>query len=133
MAITAAMAIPDLAQVLANPVLTFLLRVALGAYVLWMARGFYQDPFGYFRRWMPNMLEPEWMRQLVRATAAFCIWGGCFIIAAAVASQIFGLQGIVWALLLMALAGCAAYLLLPGPTRKFGPGSPEDNSVGRSK
>ena len=35
----------NLAGVLSNPVVAFALRAALGAYIVWMARGFYADPF----------------------------------------------------------------------------------------
>jgi hypothetical protein len=102
------------ADMLSNPIVAFGLRAALGAYVIYMARGFYADPFGYFRKWMPRMPEYEWMRQAIRGAACFCVWGGCFIVGAAVAAQIFGLHGWTLAFLLVTLAAIATYLLLPG-------------------
>ena len=101
------------AEVLSNPIVAFLLRAALGAYVIYMARGFYADPFGYFRKWMPRMPEYEWMRRSIRGAASFCVWGGCFIIAAAVAAQVFDLHGWGLALALVVLAAIATYFLLP--------------------
>jgi hypothetical protein len=104
----------DLTGVLAIPAVAFLIRVALGAYIIYMARVFYKDPLSYFRKWMPRLLEHPWMRQGVRYSACFCVWGGCFIVATAVATQILNLHGTVWAFALMALAVCATYFLLPG-------------------
>jgi len=124
---------PDLAEVLANPIIGFLLRVALGAYVIYMARGFYQDPLGYFRKWMPRLPEETWMRQGVRYGACFCIWGGSFIVATAVATQILDLHGTVWAFVLIALATCATVLLLPSDPGSPAPNSGEDERVRRLK
>ena len=101
------------AEVLSNPIVAFLLRAALGAYVVYMARGFYADPFGYFRKWMPRMPEYEWMRRSIRGAACFCVWGGCFIIAAAVTAQILDLHGWALAFALVVLAAIATYFLLP--------------------
>jgi hypothetical protein len=103
----------DPAAMLANPILSLVLRIALGTYVLYMARGFYADPFAYFRRWMPDMPEFLWIGQLIRAAACFCVWGGCFILATAVATQILGLFGWPIAFALIALAAIATYFLLP--------------------
>ena len=103
----------DLPQALANPVVAFLLRAALGSYVVWMARGFYADPLAYFRRWMPRMPEFLWMKLAVRYAACFCVWGGCFIVATAVATQILNLHGAALAVGLILLAAAATYLLLP--------------------
>lgn len=103
----------DPAALLSVPVVAFALRVALGSYVLLMARGFYADPFAYFRKWMPNMPEYEWMGQLIRGAACFCVWGGCFIVATAIVTQVFGLYGWPFAFLLVALAAIATYFLLP--------------------
>jgi hypothetical protein len=108
-----AMRMAAFAEILSNPVFAFALRAALGLYVVYMARGFYADPFGYFRRWMPRMPEYEWMRLAIRGGACFCVWGGCFIIAAAVAAQVFDLHGWGLALALVALAAIATYFLLP--------------------
>jgi hypothetical protein len=103
----------DFAKVLSNPAVAFALRAALGAYVVYMARGFYADPFGYFRKWMPRMPEYPWMRQAIRGAACFCVWGGCFIVATAIATQIFGLHGWALAFALVALAAIATWFLLP--------------------
>jgi hypothetical protein len=113
----------DPAALLSNPILAFALRIALGGYVLYMARGFYADPFAYFRRWMPDMPEYLWMGQLIRGAACFCVWGGCFIVATAVATQILGLYGWPVACALIALAAIGTYFLLP---RKVWPESTDE-------
>lgn len=121
-----AVAMLDPAAVLSSPVLSFALRVALGLYVTWMARGFYADPFAYFRRWMPAMPEFDWMGQLIRGAACFCVWGGCFIVATAIVTQIFGLYGWQFAILLVLLAAIVTYFLLPEkawPAANDDPGS----------
>jgi hypothetical protein len=100
-------------EVLSNPAVAFALRAALGAYIIYMARGFYADPLGYFRRWMPSMTETAWARSLIRCLACFCVWGGCFIVVAAVATQIFGLHGMPLAYALVTLAAIATWFLLP--------------------
>src|ERR1700677_1875972 len=92
---------------LSNPIVAFALRAALGSYIVYMARGFYADPFGYFRKWMPRMTESPIVRKLIRALACFCVWGGCFIVAAAIATQIFGLHGTALAYELVTLAAIA--------------------------
>src|ERR1700761_5589096 len=104
-----------LAAVLANPTIDFVLRTALGIYVVWMARDFYRDPLSYFRRWMPLLHELPWMRPAVRGAALFCIWGGCFIVLAAVATLILNQHGLGVAIVLVALAAIATYLMLPPP------------------
>ena len=101
------------AEVLSNPIVAFALRAALGAYIVYMARGFYADPFGYFRKWMPRIRESSGARKLIRFLAGFCVWGGCFIVAAAIATQIFGLHGIALAYALITLAAIATWFLLP--------------------
>jgi hypothetical protein len=103
-------------NVLSSPIFALALRAALGAYIVWMARGFYAHPLGYFRKWMPRMAEQAWMRPVIRLLAAFCVWGGCFIVATAVATQIFGLHGMALAVGLILLSAVAAYLLLPKAT-----------------
>ena len=103
----------DFTGVLSNPIVAFALRAALGTYIAYMARGFYADPLGYFRRWMPRIRENEPVKQLIRALAVFCLWGGCFIVATAFATQIFGLHGWTLAYVLVALAAVATWLLLP--------------------
>jgi hypothetical protein len=106
-------------NVLLNPVVAFGLRAALGAYIVYMARGFYADPLGYFRKWMPRMEEQAWMGPVIRFCAAFCVWGGCFIVAAAVATQILGWHGLALGFGLVVLAAVVAYLLLPRGKRPF--------------
>jgi hypothetical protein len=107
------MAMADLGAVLSNPIAAFALRAALGTYIVYMARGFYANPFAYFRRWMPRVTETAGIRKLIRASACFCVWGGCFIVATAVATQIFGLHGLVLAYGLVTLAAIATWFLLP--------------------
>lgn len=115
------------AALLANPVVDFALRAALGLYVVWMARDFYADPLSYFRRWMPLLHELPWMRPLIRGAAAFCIWGGCFIVLAAVATLILDQHGVWVAVILVVLAAIAAYLLLPSPPRAVSKDDARDN------
>ena len=95
----------DPVQFIANPVVALSLRVALGGYVIYMARKFYADPTGYFRKSARQMV--------IRALACFCLWGGCFIVATAIAVQILDLHGEVLALALVTLAALATWLLLP--------------------
>jgi hypothetical protein len=89
------------------------LRTALGAYVVYMARKFYADPTGYFRKSARQMVDVPWLPPLIRGLACFCLWGGCFIVATAVAVQILGLHGDVLALALVTVAAVAAWFLLP--------------------
>lgn len=117
----------DTMAVLSNPVVAFTLRAALGAYIVYMARGFYADPFGYFRKWMPGLPEYPLMGQAIRAAACFCVWGGCFILATAVATQIFSLHGITLAVALVLLAAIATYLLLPSSSGSVSKDESGDN------
>ncbi len=126
-----AFALLDPAALLSIPAVAFTLRVALGAYVLFMARGFYADPFAYFRKWMPQMPEYEWMGQLIRGAACFCVWGGCFIVATAIVTQIFGLYGWPFAILLVLLAGILTYFLLPAKVWPDSEKPPEGNPLDR--
>ena len=96
-----------------NPIVLFVLRAALGAYIVYAARSFYVDPLGYFRRWMPQLPELLWMKLLIRFIAAFCVWGGCFILATAIATQILDQHGLLWAVALVLLAIIATWFLLP--------------------
>jgi len=107
------MAMPGAQEILSNPAVEFVLRAALGAYIIYAARSFYIDPLGYFRRWMPQMTEPLWMKLLIRFIAAFCVWGGCFILATAIATQILDQHGLLWAIALVLLAIIATWFLLP--------------------
>jgi hypothetical protein len=101
------------AQLLSNPIAAVGLRVVLGGYVIYMARKFYADPLGYFRKSARGMLDYPWLSQIVRGLACFCLWGGCFILATVVSVQIFGLHGEVLACALIVFAAIATWLLLP--------------------
>ncbi len=101
------------AQLLSHPIAAVGLRAALGSYVIYMARKFYADPLGYFRKSARRMLEIPWLGPLVRGLACFCLWGGCFIVAAAIAVQIFGLHGDVLACVLILIAAIATWFMLP--------------------
>ncbi|MGA3262982.1 MAG: hypothetical protein ABSC47_02935 [Terracidiphilus sp.] len=103
----------DPAQPISNPILAVGLRAVLGSYVIYMARNFYADPTGYFRKWARGMLDYPWLSLMVRGMACFCLWGGCFIVATVIAVQIFGLHGERLAVALVALAAIATWLLLP--------------------
>ena len=116
-----AIATVDLTAALANPYVAFALRAVLGAYIVFMARGFYADPLGYFRRWMPRVPELAWAKRTIRALACFCVWGGCFILASAIAAQLLDLHGWGYAILLVLLAAVATYFLLPRGTDTTGP------------
>jgi len=98
---------------LANPILGFVLRVGIGAYIVYAARGFYADPLGYFRRSLRGFKAPVWLAPIVRGLAAFCVWGGCFILATVIAVQIFQLHGELTAVGLISVAALMAWLLLP--------------------
>lgn len=127
------MAIAGSADLLSNPIVAFSLRAALGLYVVYMARGFYADPLSYFRRWMPRMPELPWMRPAIRGAAVFCVWGGCFIVATAIATQIFRLYGWPLAFALILLAAIATYFLLPRPLPGRGEEESEQDGMGRLK
>ena len=102
-------------QTLSDPIVAVALRVALGGYVIYMARKFIADPTGYFQKSARNMLDYPWLKPMVRGLACFCLWGGCFILLTAVAVQMLGLHGdaLVMALALVSVAAIAAWLLLP--------------------
>ncbi|HXR38921.1 MAG TPA: hypothetical protein VN776_07505 [Terracidiphilus sp.] len=103
----------DPAQLLSNPIAAVGLRAALGAYVIYMARKFYADPTGYFRKSARQMADVPWLAPVIRGLAAFCLWGGCFIFATAIAVQVLGLHGDLLALALITVAAIATWLLLP--------------------
>jgi hypothetical protein len=102
------------------------LQVALGAYVIYMARKFYVDPTGYFRKPARPMADIQWLEPVIRGLACFCLWGGCFIVATAVAVQILGLHGDVLAVALVAVAALATWFLLP---RQRARGPQQNSSV----
>ncbi len=123
-----------LTQALTNPALGIGLKIALAAYVVWVARKFYADPMGYFRRLARNagtaLPELPQVQQLVRWLACFCMWGGCFIIASAIFAQILNVHGWVYAVLLVLLAATATYLLLPATGAGVRGPSSEDSDAG---
>src|SRR5580692_810884 len=47
----------DPAQLFSNPAAAVALRVAMGGYVIYMARKFYADPTGYFRKSARNTVD----------------------------------------------------------------------------
>jgi uncharacterized membrane-anchored protein len=102
-------------QAFSDPVVAVALRVALGGYVIYMSRKFYADPTGYFQKSARNMLDYPWLKAMVRGLACFCLWGGCFIIATAVAVEMLDLRGdaLAMAFALVTVAAIAAWLLLP--------------------
>jgi hypothetical protein len=101
------------AQTLWNPLVAVAIRAALGGTVIWMARYFYANPADCFRNSDRVMREYPWVMQIVRGMACFCLWGGCFILGAAVAVQIFGLHGDLLAVALVTVSVIGAWLLLP--------------------
>jgi len=103
----------DPAKVLANPAVAVAVRSILGGYVVYMARKFYADPTGYFRKSAGQMVDLRWLEPIIRGLACFCLWGGCFIVATAIAVQILGLHGDLLAVVLVTLAAIAAWFLLP--------------------
>jgi hypothetical protein len=103
----------DPAQLLSNPVTSVALRAAFGGYVIYMARKFYADPTGYFRRSAAGMVDLRRLEPIIRGLACFCLWGGCFIVATAIAVQILGLHGEVLAMSLVTVAAVATWFLLP--------------------
>jgi hypothetical protein len=116
----------DPAQLLSNPAVAVSLRGVLGAYVIYMARKFYADPTGYFRKSSRGLLDLPWLGPIIRALACFCLWGGCFIVATAIAVQILGLHGDLLALALVTVSGIATWLLLP---KRSGEGAEDQSSV----
>jgi hypothetical protein len=78
-----------------------------------MSRKFYADPTGYFRKSLRHPIDVPWLAPAVRGMACFCLWGGCFIVATALAVQIFGLHGDLLGLALVAIAVVATWFLLP--------------------
>jgi hypothetical protein len=127
------LAMANSAAVLSNPIVAFALRAALGAYVIYMARGFYADPMGYFRKWMPRVPEYPLAKRIIRSLAAFCVWGGCFILVTAIATQIFGLHGLALAFALVTVAAVATYFLLPKNITPIFEDDSSDNTMRRHK
>ena len=103
----------DPAKVLAHPLVAVAVRTILGGYVIYMARRFYADPTGYFRKSARHMVDLRWLEPIVRGLACFCLWGGCFIVATAIAVGVLGFHGDLLAVVLVTIAAVAAWLLLP--------------------
>jgi hypothetical protein len=101
------------AQLLSNLFKAVAFRAALGGCVIYMARYFYANPADCFRNSARWVREYPWVMRIVRALACFCLWGGCFIVATAVAVQILGLHGNALAVELVVFAAIAAWFLLP--------------------
>ncbi len=116
----------DPAQLMANPVAAVGVCALLGGYVIYMARKFYADPMGYFRKAARHLVDLPWLAPTIRALACFCLWGGCFIVATAVSVQIFGLHGDLLALALVTVAAIAAWFLLPSQGGDQGDSSVKD-------
>ena len=114
----------NLAHILSNRIVAVALRASLGGYLIYMGRDFYADPLASFRRAARPLPHDPWVRHVIRVLACFCLWGGCFIIAAAIAVQILDLHGYILAIELVAIATIAAWLLLP----KLPDASAEDGS-----
>jgi hypothetical protein len=106
----------DLAHILSQPIVELALRAALGGSLIYIGRVYYADPLASFRGSARPLPFDPWVRQVLRAVAGFCLWGGCFILAAAVAVRVFGLHGYLLALALMVIATIATWLLLPRPS-----------------
>ena len=123
----------DPEQILFNPAVAILLRSILGSYVIYMARKFYADPLGYFRKSARSLPDIPWLPRVVRGLAAFCLWGGCFIIATVIAVQFFGLHGDVLAFALISIAAIAAWLLLPKNLDADGGGPPDRERMQRMR
>jgi hypothetical protein len=100
-------------QVFSNSIVAAILRAAFGLYVIYMSRGFYACPMGYFRKSAPSLPNAPWFRRLVRGLACFCLWGGCFIVATAIAVQILDLHSADLGPALILVAACATLFLLP--------------------
>ena len=103
----------NLTHILSNRIVAVALRAALGGYLIYMGREFYRDPLASFRKAARPLPHDPWVRHVIRGLACFCLWGGCFIIAAAIAVQVLDLHGYVLAVLLIAIATIVAWLLLP--------------------
>jgi hypothetical protein len=100
-------------QAFSSPVVAAIVRAAFGAYVIYMSRRFYAYPMGYFRKSAPDLTNIPWFRGVVRGLACFCLWGGCFIVATAIAVQILDLHSGDLASVLILAAACATFFLLP--------------------
>jgi hypothetical protein len=82
---------------------------------------------------MPRMTESAGSRKLIRGLACFCVWGGCFIVATAIATQIFGLHGIALAYGLVTFAAIATWFLLPKGATPIAQDDPGNDNLRRMK
>jgi hypothetical protein len=105
-----------LARILSHPLVALALRAILGGYLIYMGRVYYADPLASFRGSARPLPFDPWVRQALRAVAGFCLWGGCFILGAAIATRVLDLHGTLLALALMVIASIATWLLLPNPS-----------------
>ncbi len=105
-----------LAHILSNPIVALVMRAILGLCLIYMGRAFYADPLASFRNSARPLPFDPWVRQTLRAMSGICLWGGCFIFATALAVQVFGLHGQGLAVVLLAIATVAAWILLPKPS-----------------
>ena len=103
------------ARILSHPLVALALRAALGGYLIYMGRFYYADPLASFRGSARPLPFDPWVRQVLRAVAGFCLWGGCFILGAAIATRVLDLHGTLLALALVVIASIATWLLLPNP------------------
>lgn len=103
----------DLAHILSHPMVALALRATLGVCLIFMGRIYYADPLASFHGSARPLPFDPWVRKSLRAIAIFCLWGGCFILGAAIAVQIFNFHGVLLALALIALASLATWFLLP--------------------
>jgi hypothetical protein len=106
----------DLAHILSHPIAALAIRATLGGTLIYIGRAFYADPLASFRGSSRPLPYDPWVRQTLRAMAGFCLWGGCFVFATAVAVQIFGLHARGLVVALLAIATIAAWILLPRPS-----------------
>jgi hypothetical protein len=91
------------------------------------------DPFAYFRKWMPRLIETAPARKVIRGLACFCIWGGSFIVLTALATQILNMHGATLAIALILFATIATWLLLPRDTALLAEDETENETIRRMK
>jgi hypothetical protein len=103
----------DHLQAFSSPIVGAILRAAFGGYVIYMSRSFYACPMGWFRKSAPDLLNIPWLSRVVRGLACFCIWGGCFIVATAIAVQVLDIHSSDLASALVLVAAIATLFLLP--------------------
>jgi len=102
-----------LAHILSHPIVALAVRAILGGALICLGRAFYADPLASFRGSSRPFPYDPWVRHTLRAMAGFCLWGGCFIFATTVAVQVFGFHGQGLAVVLLAIATIATWILLP--------------------